>query len=160
MADLLPNPSTSLLPANEPERLAALYRYDILDTSAEVAFDRITTLAARLFKVPTVLISLVDESRAWFKSGVGFEAREVPRDATICSLAVLSDEPLIVPDTQLDDRFACNPFVLCEPGLRFYAGAPLIDRDGFNLGTLCLLDTVPRDRYKKESPHSSRQPAV
>ena len=145
MADLLvPNLSKSLLPANEPERLAALYRYDILDTSAEAAFDRITTLAARLFKVPTVLISLVDESRAWFKSSVGFEAREVPRDATICSFAVLSDEPLIVPDTQLDERFACNPFVQCEPGLRFYAGAPLLSHDGFNLGTLCLLDTVPR----------------
>ena len=150
MTDLLLNTSTSLLPANEPERLAALYRYDILDTSAEVAFDRITTLAARLFKIPTVLISLVDESRAWFKSSVGFEAREVPRDATICSFAVLSDEPLIVPDTQLDDRFACNPFVLCEPGLRFYAGAPLIDRDGFNLGTLCLLDTAPRDPLTAE----------
>ena len=122
---LVQNPPKSLPPANELERLAALYRYDILDTSAEVAFDRIVTLAARIFKVPTVLISLVDESRAWFKSSVGFEAREVPREETICRFAMLSDEPLIVPDTQLDERFACNPFVLCEPGLRFYAGAPL-----------------------------------
>jgi PAS domain S-box-containing protein len=139
-----------ILPANEPERLAALYRYQILDTPAEVAFDRITTLAARLFRMPTVLISLVDESRAWFKSSIGFSASEVRRDDTICNFAVLSDEPLIVPDTRLDDRFTCNPFVQCEPGMRFYAGAPLIDRNGFNLGTLCLLDTVPHEALTAE----------
>ena len=139
-----------MLPANEPERLAALYRYDILDTPTEVAFDRVTSLAARLFQMPTVLISLVDESRAWFKSSIGFEGSEVPRDATICSFAVLTDELLIVPDTQLDERFACNPFVLCEPGLRFYAGASLLSHDGFNLGTLCLLDTVPHDPLTNE----------
>ena len=110
MTDLLaPKVPTSLIPANEPERLAALYRYDILDTPTEVAFDRVTSLAARLFQMPTVLISLVDESRAWFKSSIGFEGSEVPRDATICSFAVLTDELLIVPDTQLDERFACNP---------------------------------------------------
>jgi hypothetical protein len=91
---IAPPPANSLVPANETERLAALHRYRILDTSAEVAFDRITALAARLFKVPTVLISLVDESRAWFKSSIGFDAREVPRDDTLCSFAVLSDEPL------------------------------------------------------------------
>jgi GAF domain-containing protein len=136
-------PVNPMLPANEPERLAALHRYQVLDTPAEVAFDRITTLAARLFKLPTVLISLVDKSRAWFKSSIGFGAPEVSRNDTICSFAVLTDEPLIVPDTRLDDRFACNPFVQCEPGMRFYAGAPLVDRDGFNLGTLCMLDSVP-----------------
>jgi PAS domain S-box-containing protein len=140
---LLVQATKPFVPANETERLAALYRYQILDTPPEAGFDRITTLAARLFKTPTVLISLVDESRAWFKSSIGFDAPEVLRDDTICSFAVLTDEPLIVPDTRLDDRFACNPFVQCEPGMRFYAGAPLIDRDGFNLGTLCLLDTVP-----------------
>ncbi len=139
-----------ILPANETQRLAALYRYQVLDTPAEVAFDRITTLAARLFKMPTVLISLVDESRAWFKSSIGFGASEVRRDDTICSFAVLSDEPLIVPDTRLDDRFSCNPFVQCEPGMRFYAGAPLVDRDGFNLGTLCLLDTLPHEALTAE----------
>jgi GAF domain-containing protein len=144
MTDLLTVQATKpILPANEPERLAALYRYQVLDTPAEAAFDRLTALAARLFKMPTVLISLVDESRAWFKSSIGFNVREVSRDATICNFAVLTDEPLIVPDTRLDHRFSCNPFVQCEPGMRFYAGAPLIDRDGFNLGTLCLLDSVP-----------------
>ncbi|MGB3199918.1 MAG: PAS domain S-box protein [Nodosilinea sp.] len=145
MSDLSPPaPYTVPVPANEPERLAALHRYKILDTPSEVAFDRITELAARLFGVPIALISLVDESRAWFKSCVGFGAREVPRDATLCSFAVLTDEPLIVADTRQDDRFACNPFVQAEPGVRFYAGAPLISCDGFNLGTLCLLDNQPR----------------
>ncbi|PSB56242.1 PAS domain S-box protein [Chamaesiphon polymorphus] len=147
---LLQQPIDPILPANETERLAALHRYQILDTPAEAAFDRITTLAARLFKIPTVLISLVDESRAWFKSSIGFDAPEVSRHDTICNFAVLTDEPLIVPDTRLDDRFSCNPFVQCEPGMRFYAGAPLIDRDGFNLGTLCLLDTVPHDPLTAE----------
>jgi GAF domain-containing protein len=116
---ILHKPATLLLPANETERLAALHRYKILDTPPEAAFDRLTTLAARLFAVPTVLISLVDASRAWFKSGLGFDAREVPRDTTLCSFAVLTDEPLIVPDTRLDVRFACNPFVQSEPGVRF-----------------------------------------
>jgi PAS domain S-box-containing protein len=151
MTDSLPEqPVTPMLPANEPERLAALHRYQVLDTPAEASFDRLTTLAARLFKMPTVLISLVDESRAWFKSSIGFSATEVLRNETMCSFAVLTNEPLIVPDTRLDDRFACNPFVQCEPGMRFYAGAPLIDRDGFNLGTLCLLDSVPHDPLTAE----------
>ena len=137
--------STPPLPANETERLTALHRYKILDTPPEAAFDRITTLAARLFDVPISLISLVDESRAWFKSCLGFGASEVARDDTLCSFAVLFDQPLIVPDARLDDRFACNPFVQQESGVRFYAGAPLLSQDGFNLGTLCLLDTQPRE---------------
>jgi PAS domain S-box-containing protein len=136
--------------ANETERLAALRRYNILDTPAETAFDRITALAARLFGVPTALVSLVDESRAWFKSCYGFDRQEVPRDATICSFALLSDDVLVVPDARQDDRFACNPFVQSEPGLRFYAGAPLITQDSFNLGTLCLLDTQPREALTDE----------
>nr|WP_234711218.1 PAS domain-containing protein [Nostoc punctiforme] len=136
--------------ANETQRLSALHRYRVLDTPPEVAFDRITRLAARLFNMPTVLISLVDESRAWFKSCVGFDAREVPRDDTLCNFAVLTDEPLIIPDARLDDRFACNPFVQSEPGVRFYAGAPLLSQDGFNLGTLCLLDSQPHDPLSVE----------
>jgi GAF domain-containing protein len=132
------------MPANEAERLAALRRYKILDTPPEAAFDRITALAARLFEVPIALVSLVDESRAWFKSSYGFGLPEVPRDATICSFALLSDEVLVIPDTRLDQRMACNAFVQQDPGVRFYAGAPLLTDDGFNLGTLCLLDTQPR----------------
>ena len=141
---------TAPLPANEVERLEALRRYKILDTPTEVAFDRITSLAARLFDVPIALVSLVDESRAWFKSSYGFELREVQRDATICSLALLSDDVLVIPDTRQDKRLTCNPFVLNEPGLRFYAGAPLLTQDGFNLGTLCLLDMKPRNALTDE----------
>jgi PAS domain S-box-containing protein len=144
MAD---QPQTFPLPNNEPERLAALHRYQILDTPPEPAFDRLTQLVAQIFNVPTVLISLVDESRAWFKSCVGFGDREVTRANTLCSFAVLTDEPLIVTNAQHDPRFACNPLVQQEPGVRFYAGAPLLTSDGFNLGTLCLLDTQPREPF-------------
>jgi PAS domain S-box-containing protein len=150
MTDRLPQRLFIPMPANETERLAALRRYKILDTPPEAAFDRITTMAARLFDMPIAIVSLVDESRAWFKSCVGFDAREVPRDATLCSFAVLTDEPLIVPDTRFDERFACNPFVQSDPGVRFYAGAPLIGHDSFNIGTLCLLDTQPRDPLTPE----------
>jgi len=131
-------------PANEAERLEALRRYSILDTPAEAAFDRITALAARLFNMPIALVSLVDQSRAWFKSSYGFNRHEVAREATLCSFAILVNEILVVPDTRKDPRFADNPFVQSEPGVRFYAGAPLLTHDGFNLGTLCLLDSRPR----------------
>jgi PAS domain S-box-containing protein len=132
MFNALPQPrSTGLIPENETNRLAALHRYQVLDTPPEAAFDRITKLAARLFETPIALISLVDESRAWFKSSIGFDACEVPRDQRHC-FAGLIDAPLMIPDAQLDD-----------PGIRFYAGAPLISPDGFNLGTLCLLDRHP-----------------
>jgi signal transduction histidine kinase len=147
MAEAMP---TAPIPANEVERLAALYRYRILDTPPEAAFDRITTLAARLFDMPIALVSLVDKSRAWFKSCHGFNLSEVPRDATLCSFALLYNQVLIVPDTRQDERFACNPFVQSEPGVRFYAGAPLVTHDGFNLGTLCLLDSKPRDALSAE----------
>ncbi|MEW5861270.1 MAG: ATP-binding protein [Cyanobacteriota bacterium] len=151
MTNLLPEGMTTApIPANEVERLAALYRYRILDTPPEAAFDRLTTLAARLFDMPIALVSLVDKSRAWFKSCHGFNLSEVPRDATICSFALLYDQVLVVPDTRQDQRFACNPFVQSEPGVRFYAGAPLVTHDGFNLGTLCLLDSQPRDALSAE----------
>ncbi|MBE9049206.1 GAF domain-containing protein [Nostocales cyanobacterium LEGE 11386] len=152
MTETSPQPiaTTAPLPANEVERLEALRRYNILDTPPEAAFDRITSLAARLFNVPIALVSLVDESRSWFKSFYGFEMREVQRDATICSLALLSNEVLVIPDTKQDPRLTHNPFVQNEPGLRFYAAAPLLTQDGFSLGTLCLLDTQPRDTLTDE----------
>ena len=130
-------------PPNEVERLEALRRYSILDTPPEETFDRITALAARLFNVPTALISLVDEFRTWFKSCYGFDNRERPRNATICSFAVLSEDVLVIPDTRKDSRFACSPFAV-GGAIRFYAGAPLITHDGFNIGTLCLVDSKPR----------------
>ena len=149
--DLSPSNFTSIpLPDNEAERLKALRRYNILDTPPEVAFDRITALAARLFDVPIALVSLVDESRGWFKSCYGFDIDQVERDSTICSFALLYNDVLIIPDTRQDDRLVCNPFVHSEPGLRFYAGAPLVTEDGFALGTLCLLDTKPRDALSLE----------
>ncbi len=133
-----------LRPEQDAERIEALRRYNILDTPTEAAFDRITKLSARLFDVPTTLVSLVDESRTWFKSCHGFDLQEVARDDSICNFSVLYNDILVVPDTRQDDRFSCNPFAIAEPGLRFYAGAPLITHDGYNLGTLCLLDSQPR----------------
>ncbi|HEY9878766.1 MAG TPA: PAS domain-containing protein [Leptolyngbyaceae cyanobacterium] len=142
--------NTASLSANEAERLEALRRYNILDTPPELAFDRITSLAARLFDVPTALVSLVDESRAWFKSCYGFDQQEVSRDDTICSFALLYNGVFVVPNVQQDDRFSCSPFVQSEPGFRFYAGAPLLTSDGFNLGTLCLFDSKPRTTFTDE----------
>jgi GAF domain-containing protein len=138
MTNLLPEGmTTAAIPANEVERLAALYRYRILDTPPEAAFDRLTTLATRLFDMPIALVSLVDKSRAWFKSCHGFNLSEVPRDATLCSFALLYDQVLVVPDTRQDERFACNPFVQSEPGVRFYAGAPLVTHDGKAISLFC-----------------------
>ncbi len=145
MSDLPPEKTLTMpVPANETERLAALYRYQVLDTPPEAAFDRITALAARLFDMPVVLVSLVDESRAWFKSCIGFSTHEIPRKEALCGYAVLMDYPLVVPDTRQDERFASTPLVQEEPGVRFYAGAPLLTQDGFNLGALCLADLKPR----------------
>lgn len=139
------------VPKNEIERLAALRRYNILDTPPEAAFDRITALAARLFEVPIALVSLLDESRAWFKSCYGFNQQEVQRDASICNFVVLSDQVLVVSDTRQDVRFARNELIMQSTlEVRFYAGAPLLTPDGFNLGTLCLIDTKPRNGLTNE----------
>ena len=138
----------SPLPADEKERLASLRRYSILDTPPEAAFDRITALAARLFEVPAALITLVDEKRQWFKSCQGAYQDHLPaetsREIAFCTHTILSEEALIVEDARLDPRFADNPLVTGEMGLRFYAGAPLIMADGSALGSLCLLDFQPR----------------
>lgn len=146
MIDALPpDRLPSILSSNEAERLEALQRYHILDTPTEIAFDRITTLAARLFEMPIVLVSLLDDSRAWFKSSYGFDLCEVARGYSICNFSLISKDILVVPDALRDDLFADNPFVVGEPGVRFYAGAPLITHDGYNLGTLCLIDSNPRE---------------
>lgn len=145
--EIFPKP---LRPENDAERVEALQRYNILDTPPEDAFDRIAKLAARLFKVPTALVSLVDEDRAWFKSCHGFDLPEVPRSDSMCNFAILYNDLLVIPDTRKDDRFACNPFAMAEPGLRFYAGAPLITHDGYNLGTLCVLDSQPHEDFSAE----------
>lgn len=132
------------LPADEPERLAALARYRVLDTPFEPEFDAITRLIARICDVPFAVINLIAEGRQWFKSEVGFGVRETPLDASICAHAILQRDLFVVPDTTLDPRFECNPLVTGEPRLRFYAGALLATADGHPLGTLCVLDRQPR----------------
>ena len=133
------------LPANEAERLEALRQLLCLDTPPEERFDRIVHYAASEFDVPIVLLSLVDKDRLWFKAKVGIDFCETSRDTSMCSHAILSDEPLVVPDTLKDPRFADNPLVTGEFGIRFYAGAPLQTAADIRIGTLCLIDTKPRE---------------
>ena len=130
---------------DENERLAALHAYGILDTPPEVAFEHLTSMVTRLFRVPIVAIVLLDAERRWFKSVRGFEARETPRELSFCTHALESTEVLVVPDTKLDSHFADHPFVAGEPFVRFYAGAPLRSPEGHTLGALCMADCEPRD---------------
>jgi diguanylate cyclase (GGDEF)-like protein/PAS domain S-box-containing protein len=132
------------IPSDEAARLEALQRYAILDTAPEAAFDRLTSLAARILNVPMVLVTLIDAERQWFKSTVGFSDTETQRDTAFCAHAILADIPLVVSDAHEDPRFADNPYVLGSPHIRFYAGAPLRTPDGFRLGTFCALDSKPR----------------
>jgi phosphoribosyl 1,2-cyclic phosphodiesterase/CheY-like chemotaxis protein len=134
----------AIIPDDEERRITSLRELGILDTEPEERFDRVTRVAAALFGVPMALISLVDEDRQWFKSGVGVRTKETSRDASFCAHVVYSKTPMIVADTFQDDRFADNPLVINEPRIRFYAGHPLILDDGSCIGTLCLLDTRPR----------------
>jgi GAF domain-containing protein len=122
-----------------------LHRYEILDTPADGAFDAITALAAVLLKVPVALISLVDADRIWFKSRVGIEVEQTERCPGLCASAILGEGHYMVCDTTMDPRTSANPLVVGEFGPRFYAAAPLRTRDGFNLGTLCVLDLEPRE---------------
>lgn len=129
----------------ETDRLKALRSYEILDTPADGAFDRIAELAASFFKVPVSLVSLVDEDRIWFKARHGLDATEIPRDPGLCASAVFSDSAYVVKDAINDPRTLANPLVVGELGLRFYAAAPLITHDGFRLGTINIIDFSPRE---------------
>lgn len=138
------------LPPGEKERLAALRRYEILDTPPDGSFDRITAVAARLFDVPIALVTLVDEDRIWFKSRYGLDAAQIDRDPGLCASAILQSDVYVVSDALEDLRTLSNPLVAGEMGLRFYAAAPLATGDGHNLGTLCLLDVQPRQFSEQE----------
>jgi PAS domain-containing protein len=133
------------LPQNESERLDALQRYEVLDTGPEQKFDDLTLLAALICQSPIALISLVDAERQWFKSRVGLTTSQTPRSVSFCGHAILEDDVMVVPDAAADARFADNPLVTGEPNVRFYAGAPLLTPGGQALGTLCVLDRVPRE---------------
>ena len=133
------------LPADETERLAELREADIVDTEAEEIFDRVVQLASQIAGTPIALVSLVDEDRQWFKAAVGLDATQTPRDEAFCSHAILDPGSIFeVEDATLDPRFATNPLVLGEPFVRFYAGVPLVTGSGRALGTLCVIDHVPR----------------
>jgi GAF domain-containing protein len=136
---------TAPIPPSEQKRLKVLWQYEVLDTVPEEVFDDLTELAARICEAPIALISLVDEKRQWFKSKVGTSVNETSRDVSFCAHAINQTELFIVPDATLDTRFATSPLVTSDPKIRFYAGAPLITPDGYALGTLCVIDKVPRD---------------
>ncbi|WP_341580807.1 GAF domain-containing protein [Marinobacter metalliresistant] len=132
------------LPHDEAHRLSALDELALLDTPPEERFDRLTRLAARTFGVPVALVSLVDRNRQWFKSRYGLETPETARDISFCGHAILREEPLVIENALNDERFADNPLVTGNPNIRFYAGAPLHDRHGHRVGTLCVIDNRPR----------------
>jgi two-component system cell cycle sensor histidine kinase/response regulator CckA len=140
----------SSLPATEKQRLKVLWQYDVLDTVPEEVFDDLTELAARICEAPIALISLVDENRQWFKSKVGLTVKETSRDISFCGHAIEQDDLFIIPDATRDARFAHNPLVTSDPKIRFYAGAPLVTPDGHALGTLCIIDKVPRQLRKEQ----------
>jgi two-component sensor histidine kinase len=136
--------SPPLIPHNEPQRIEAVRRYDVLDTPPDGAFDRITAIAARRFDVPISIISIVDHDRIWFKSHHGLAVKQIGRDPGLCASAILADMPHVLANAAVDPRSLANPLVAGDFGLRFYAGVPLRTHDGFNLGTLCVIDKEPR----------------
>jgi diguanylate cyclase (GGDEF)-like protein len=130
-------------PQDEETRLHTLRSIDVLDTQPEERFDQLTRMAKRLFGVPIVVVTLVDENRVWFKSCIGLGANESSRDESFCGHAILGDEVMVIPNATEDLRFAGNPFVQNDPNFRFYAGCPLTV-NGHKLGTLCVIDQKPR----------------
>ncbi|MFT3695923.1 MAG: GAF domain-containing sensor histidine kinase [Kofleriaceae bacterium] len=140
----MPLLATPAIPDLEQDRLAALRECNILDTEPDPEFDTLIAHAARLTQVPIALLSLVDESRQWFKSKIGLAANSTPRSISFCGYTIRQRTPLIVEDARLDPRFASNPLVTGEPRIVFYAGWPLITHEGLALGSLCVIDHVPR----------------
>lgn len=144
------HPGHPQAPLNEPSRLAALLAFELLDTPAEAMFDNITTLAAHICNTPIALISLIDAERQWFKSRVGLGVSETPRELAFCAHAINRDELFEIENALLDPRFCDNPLVTSDPDIRFYAGMPLSDGHGHNLGTLCVIDRQPRQLNEQQ----------
>ncbi|EQA43931.1 response regulator receiver domain protein [Leptospira broomii serovar Hurstbridge str. 5399] len=146
-----PSPySVAPVPKNEMARLRELDRYKVLDTPPEKKYDGITKAASLICSAPIALISLIDANRQWFKSKTGLDVSETPRDISFCQFAIQGQEILIVEDTSKDERFQKNPLVSGSPFIKFYAGAPLLTPSGIAVGTLCVLDTVPRGLDSKQ----------
>lgn len=141
------------LPADEVQRQQALEEMAVLDTPAEHYLDTLVQLTQELARVQTVLISLIDQDRQWFKARIGLDTSETSRDISFCGHAILSDAPLVVNDARQDERFADNPLVLGPPFIRFYVGQPLHAANGQPIGTLCMLDPQPRRLRKHELAH-------
>ena len=133
---------------DEPARLAALSRLEVVDTAPEEPFDNVVALVRAVLGVPIAAVSLIAEDRQWFKSRAGFEATETPRETSFCTHTILTHEPLVIEDARLDARFCANPSVLGDPFVRSYAGIPLCTPDGYNVGALCAVDTRVR-RYSE-----------
>ncbi len=138
------------IPSNEQLRHYQLSSYEVLDTEEELAYDKITHLAATICDCPISLISLIDSDRQWFKSHFGLDARETPRDIAFCAHVVFDQKVLVVPDARIDERFQDNPLVTNAPNVTFYLGMPLTDKDGYTLGTLCVIDSKPRQINEKQ----------
>ena len=143
------------LPSNERARLAALREYAILDSEAERRYDDIAAVATYVCNTPMAAVSLIDESRQWFKSRIGIDSSETPREEAFCAHAILDDALLVVDDAREDPRFRDNPLVLRNPQVRFYAGAPLVVHGGFRLGTLCAI-ALKRRSWNSETPVSAK----
>ncbi len=138
------------LDTDEAARISTLYMYGLLDTDFEERFDRMTRLAAGIFRTPISLISLIDKDRQWFKSSHGMSERQTSRDVAFCSYAIQKPDVFIVPNASEDKRFKDNPLVTAGPHIQFYAGAPLVTRSNHAIGTLCVIDHQPRATFTED----------